>query len=156
MTTVNTVKMNVKKLNPCGVDVRYASAEPNNVGTKLADSDHGLNASRYVLSFMKTATEHEAVPFGDADAAADVAVDSWLWLVIVDLPFWLWRDAIVENVELFVIWKLFVFLSLKRVSLSSYKKGMSKPSPFGPELDILVFCIFFFEFYRTFIVIQRV
>lgn len=77
MTTVNTVKMNVKKLNPCGVDVRYASAEPNNVGTKLADSDHGLNASRYVLSFIKTATERasfDAVAVGD-DVSGDAAAD---------------------------------------------------------------------------------
>lgn len=130
--------MNVKKLNPCGVDVRYASAEPNSVGTKLADNDHGLNASRYVLSFIKTATERasfDAVAVDDDDVTDD-AVEPWLWLVIDDLPFWLWRELGENDVELFVIWKLFVFLSLKRVSLSSYNKGMSEPSLFGAELDI--------------------
>lgn len=62
--------MNVKKLNSCGVDERYASAEPNNVGTKLADNDHGLNASRYVLSFMNTGSGRASFVLND-DAVAD-------------------------------------------------------------------------------------
>lgn len=53
--TVNIVNKNVIMLNSCGPDERYANAEPSIVGTKLADSDHGRTANKYVLIFMKTA-----------------------------------------------------------------------------------------------------
>lgn len=53
--TVNIVKKNVIILNSCGPDERYANAEPSIVGTKLADSDHGRTANKYVFIFIKTA-----------------------------------------------------------------------------------------------------
>lgn len=53
--TVNIVNKNVIILNSCGPDERYANAAPSIVGTKLADSDHGRTANKYVLIFIKTA-----------------------------------------------------------------------------------------------------
>lgn len=76
--TVNIVKKNVITLNSCGPDERYANAEPSIVGTKLADSDHGRTANRYVLIFIKTAdgcSLRAAIADDDDDTDEDDVVD---------------------------------------------------------------------------------
>lgn len=83
VTTVNIVNNNVIKLNSYE---RYANAEPSIVGIKLADSDHGRTANKYVLIFMKTADgcswrvlaivdDAGEDDFDDADAVVVVDVD---------------------------------------------------------------------------------
>lgn len=86
--TVMTVKMvsrNVSRLKSYTPGERYASAEPNSVGTRLADSDHGLSASRYVLIFIR-ATDPDRCGGASGVPSVVVVVDS-SGVVSLDLVF---------------------------------------------------------------------
>ncbi|KAI9585390.1 hypothetical protein GQX74_001237 [Glossina fuscipes] len=70
VTTVNAVRKNVINEKSADHCERNARAEPSNVGTKLADNDHGLKAKRYVFNFMN-------VP------VVEVAAVVLIWLAVI-------------------------------------------------------------------------
>lgn len=75
VTAVNAVRKNVINEKSADHCERNANAEPNNVGTKLADNDHGLKAKRYVFNFINVpVVEVEVVALGVAAVGEKVVV----------------------------------------------------------------------------------